>query len=201
MERKNGGWTFQPQLFLTLKGFQMAHQTPSSSLKKHPRSLRLILAELFSGRVSARLSELEEKVGQMEHRLDDHAVAISNLGARVAMGEVMKTRTAKILRDTWGVRANQTRMESSDGSISTKKTTSNGLLADHDLSGSRSNTVDSGVADAGLMQNGFAADAGTSHGKNTQHHHHAPVCHSGWDAVGFDSSSSSCDSGSSSCCD
>ncbi len=73
----------------------MAHQTPSSSLKKHPRSLRLILAELFSGRVSARLSELEEKVGQMEHRLDDHAVAISNLGARVAMGEVMKTRTAK----------------------------------------------------------------------------------------------------------
>jgi hypothetical protein len=50
--------------------------------------------------VSARLSELEEKVGQMEHRLDDHAVAISNLGARVAMGEVMKTRTAKILRDT-----------------------------------------------------------------------------------------------------
>lgn len=80
MERKNGGWTFQPQLFLTLKGFQMAHQTPSSSLKKHPRSLRLILAELFSGRVSARLSELEEKVGQMEHRLDDHAVAISNPG-------------------------------------------------------------------------------------------------------------------------
>lgn len=79
----------------------------------------------------------------------------------------MKTRTAKILRDTWGVRANQTRMESSDGSISTKKTTSNGLRADHDLSGSRSNTVDSGVADAGLMQNGFAADAGTSHGKHT----------------------------------
>ncbi|HBW4331720.1 TPA: hypothetical protein ME487_005406, partial [Klebsiella pneumoniae] len=59
----------------------------------------------------------------------------------------------------------------------------------------------SGVADAGLMQNGFAADAGTSHGKHNQHHHHAPVCHSGWDAVGFDSSSSSCDSGSSSCCD
>ncbi len=58
----------------------MAHQTPSSSLKKHPRSLRLITAELFSGRVSARLSELEEKVGQMEHRLDDHAVAISNTG-------------------------------------------------------------------------------------------------------------------------
>ncbi|MDV5678122.1 hypothetical protein QM129_28460 [Klebsiella pneumoniae] len=84
----------------------MAHQTPSSSLKKHPRSLRLILAELFSGRVSARLSELEEKVGQMEHRLDDHAVAISNLGARVAMGEVMKT-WRKILRDTWGVQANQ----------------------------------------------------------------------------------------------
>ena len=97
----------------------MAHQTPSSSLKKPPRSLRLILAELFSGRVSARLSELEEKVGQMEHRLDDHAAAISNLGARVAMGEVMKTRTANILRDTWGVRANQTRKESSDGSIST----------------------------------------------------------------------------------
>ncbi|VDA16808.1 hypothetical protein BANRA_05218 [Klebsiella pneumoniae] len=82
---QNGGWTFQPQLFLTLKGFQMAHQTPSSSLKKHPRSLRLILAELFSGRVSARLSELEEKVGQMEHRLDDHAVAISNRGS--AMGK------------------------------------------------------------------------------------------------------------------
>ncbi|WP_232689772.1 hypothetical protein LW586_27450 (plasmid) [Klebsiella quasipneumoniae] len=64
----------------------MAHQTPSSSLKKHPRSLRLILAELFSGRVSARLSELEEKVGQMEHRLDDHAVAISNLGGSCGNG-------------------------------------------------------------------------------------------------------------------
>ncbi|WP_375700719.1 hypothetical protein [Klebsiella pneumoniae] len=64
----------------------MAHQTPSSSLKKHPRSLRLILAELFSGRVSVRLSELEEKVGQMEHRLDDHAVAISNLGGSCGNG-------------------------------------------------------------------------------------------------------------------
>ncbi|MDV5570704.1 hypothetical protein QM058_28130 [Klebsiella pneumoniae] len=57
----------------------MAHQTPSSSLKKHPCSLRLILVDILR-RVSARLSELEEKVGQMEHRLDDHAVAISNLG-------------------------------------------------------------------------------------------------------------------------
>lgn len=87
MERKKRRLDIPAATLLTLKGFQMAHQTPSSSLKKHPRSLRLILAELFSGRVSARLSELEEKVGQMEHRLDDHAVAISNLGARVAMGK------------------------------------------------------------------------------------------------------------------
>lgn len=106
MEHKNGGWTFQPQLFLTLKGFQMAHQTPSSSLKTFPHSLQLILAELFSGRVSARLPELDEKVGQMEHRLDDHVLAIFNLG------EVMKTQTANILRTTCGVRTNQTRKES-----------------------------------------------------------------------------------------
>lgn len=78
---QNGGWTFQPQtLFSDIERISNGTSNAFLSLKKHPRSLRLILAELFSGRVSARSTELEEKVGQMEHRLDDHAVAISNLG-------------------------------------------------------------------------------------------------------------------------
>ncbi|QGV85642.1 hypothetical protein F7P09_27285 (plasmid) [Klebsiella pneumoniae] len=86
MERKKRRLDIPAATLLTLNGIQMARQTPFTSFNKRPRSIRLVLAELFSGRVSARLAELEEKVGQMEHRLDDHAVAISNLGGSCGNG-------------------------------------------------------------------------------------------------------------------
>lgn len=64
----------------------MARQTSFTSFNKRPRSIRLVLAELFSGRVSARLAELEERVFELEKRIDAQATAIANLGATVGMG-------------------------------------------------------------------------------------------------------------------
>ncbi|EHK7498533.1 hypothetical protein ICF61_005004 [Escherichia coli] len=51
----------------------MARQTSFTSFNKRPRSIRLVLTELFSGRVSARLTELEERVFELEKRINAQA--------------------------------------------------------------------------------------------------------------------------------
>ncbi|EOK1927560.1 hypothetical protein ACJV9D_005320 [Escherichia coli] len=51
----------------------MARQTYFTSVTKRPRSLRQILAELFSGRVMSRLEELETTVRLLNERLDNQA--------------------------------------------------------------------------------------------------------------------------------
>ncbi|WP_407261974.1 hypothetical protein [Klebsiella pneumoniae] len=78
----------------------MAHQTPFTSFNKRPRSIRLVLAELFSGRVSARLAELEERVFELEKRIDAQATAIANLGATVGMGKVRDSVASRVLRES-----------------------------------------------------------------------------------------------------
>lgn len=78
----------------------MARQTPFTSFNKRPRSIRLVLAELFSGRVSARLAELEERVFELEKRIDAQATAIANLGATVGMEKVRDSVASRVLRES-----------------------------------------------------------------------------------------------------
>lgn len=99
----------------------MARQTPFTSFNKRPRSIRLVLAELFSGRVSARLAELEERVFELEKRIDAQATAIANLGATVGMGKVRDSVASRVLRES------QAHKDSSHGKFSTKSTEANGL--------------------------------------------------------------------------
>ncbi|EGQ2020585.1 hypothetical protein I2539_004580 [Escherichia coli] len=58
----------------------MARQTYFTSATKRPRSLRQILAELFSGRVLSRLDELETTVRLLNERLDKQASVVANVG-------------------------------------------------------------------------------------------------------------------------
>lgn len=71
----------------------MARQTYFTSATKRPRSLRQILAELFSGRVMSRLDELETTVRLLNERLDNQASVVANVGAIVASGS---SREAKM---------------------------------------------------------------------------------------------------------
>ncbi|ASN33105.1 hypothetical protein B9130_27010 (plasmid) [Shigella sonnei] len=64
----------------------MARQTYFTSVTKRPRSLRQILAELFSGRVMSRLDELETTVRLLNERLDNQASVVANVWAIVASG-------------------------------------------------------------------------------------------------------------------
>ncbi|EOK2723851.1 TPA: hypothetical protein ACP4LD_004995 [Escherichia coli] len=121
----------------------MARQTPFTSFNKRPRSIRLVLAELFSGRVSARLAELEERVFELEKRIDAQATAIANLGATVGMEKVRDSVASRVLRES---RAHK---ESSHGKFSTKSTEANGLRSNFSNPGSgsrasRSESVDTG---------------------------------------------------------
>ncbi|AXW99300.2 MULTISPECIES: hypothetical protein [Cronobacter] len=158
----------------------MAHQTPLTSFKKRPRSIRLALAELFSGRVSARLAQLEERVFDLEVRANAQATTIANLGTIIAVdkaGDSAKSRkhTGK-----------------SNGKFSKKASDANGLRTNYGFSGCGSSSSRSEPVDTGF-----------------NHYHHTivddtpsreSVCHSGWDVSGHDSGSS-CDFGSSSCSD
>ncbi|EPV5026762.1 hypothetical protein ACV6SP_004448 [Enterobacter hormaechei] len=78
----------------------MARQTPFTSFNKRPRSIRLVLAGLFSGCVSARLAELEERVFELEKRIDAQATAIANLGATVGMEKVRDSVASRVLRES-----------------------------------------------------------------------------------------------------
>ncbi|EKD7757178.1 hypothetical protein [Escherichia coli] len=166
----------------------MARQTSFTSFNKRPRSIRLVLTELFSGRVSARLAELEERVFELEKRINAQATAIANLGTTVGMEKVRNSVASRVLRET------RTHKDSSHGKFSTKSTEANGLRSDFGNSGSDYRTSRSEPFDAG---------------HSYFHCHHSLAddtparttsCLSGWDADGHDSSST-CDSGSSFCCD
>jgi hypothetical protein len=181
---KSGGWPFQPQLFLTLNGIQMARQTPFTSFNKRPRSIRLVLAELFSGRVSARLAELEERVFELEKRIDAQATAIANLGATVGMGKVRDSVASRVLRES-------AHKDSSHGKFSTKSTEANGLRSNLATgSGSRASRSESVDTGHNYFHHNLADDTPARTTSRL----------SGWDAAGHDSSST-CDSGSSFCCD
>lgn len=99
----------------------MARQKPFTSFNKRPRSIRQVLAELFSCRVSARLAELEERVFELEKRIDAQATAIANLGATVGMEKVRDSVASRVLRES------QAHKDSSHGKFSTKSTEANGL--------------------------------------------------------------------------
>ncbi len=100
----------------------MARQTSFTSFNKRPRSIRLVLTELFSGRVSARLTELEERVFELEKRINVQATAIANQGTTVGMEKVRNSVASRVLRET------RTHKNSSHGKFSTKSTEVNGLL-------------------------------------------------------------------------
>ncbi|HBA4040527.1 TPA: hypothetical protein SI627_003451 [Escherichia coli] len=164
----------------------MARQTSFTSFNKRPRSIRLVLTELFSGRVSARLTELEERVFELEKRINAQATAIANLGTTVGMEKVRNSVASRVLRET------RTHKDSSHGKFSTKSTEANGLRSDFGNSGSDYRTSRSESVDAGhnYFHHNLADDTPAR----------TTSCLSGWDAAGHDSSST-CDSGSSFCCD
>lgn len=58
----------------------MARQFFLTPATKRPRSLRQILAELFSGRLLSRLDELETTVLVLKARLDKQASVVANVG-------------------------------------------------------------------------------------------------------------------------
>ncbi|MEL2679741.1 hypothetical protein R9K73_09605 [Escherichia coli] len=164
----------------------MARQTYFTSATKRPRSIRLVLAELFSGRVSARLAELEERVFELEKRIDAQATAIANLGATVGMGKVRDSVASRVLRES------QAHKDSSHGKFSTKSTEANGLRSNFSNPGSGSRASRSESVDTGhnYFHHNLADDAPAR----------TTSCLSGWDAAGHDSSST-CNSGSSFYCD
>ncbi|HBL5398790.1 TPA: hypothetical protein LR352_005335, partial [Escherichia coli] len=75
----------------------MARQTYFTSATKRPRSLRQILAELFSGRVMSRLDELETTVRLLNERLDNQASVVANVGAIVASGSSREAKSTRPL--------------------------------------------------------------------------------------------------------
>lgn len=99
----------------------MARQTYFTSATKRPRSLRQILAELFSGRVLSRLDELETAVRLLNERLDKQASVVANVGAIVTSGS---SREAKSTRPLVKEKNNK---DSSNGKFSKKEAETNGL--------------------------------------------------------------------------
>lgn len=164
----------------------MARQTSFTSFNKRPRSIRLVLTELFSGRVSARLTELEERVFELEKRINAQATAIANLGTTVGMEKVRNSVASRVLRET------RTHKDSAHGKFSTKSTEANGLRSDFGNSGSDYRTSRPEPFDAGFIHHHTSVD-------DNYHHSSRASCHSGWDDGGCDTSSSSSYSGS--CCD
>lgn len=75
----------------------MARQTYFTSATKRPRSLRQILAELFSGRVLSRLDELETAVRLLNERLDKQASVVANVGAIVTSGSSREAKSTRPL--------------------------------------------------------------------------------------------------------
>ncbi|MCW7013035.1 hypothetical protein NYV35_26420 [Escherichia coli] len=107
----------------------MARQTYFTSVTKRPRSLRQILAELFSGRVMSRLDELETTVRLLNERLDNQASVVANVGAIVASGS---SREAKNARPLVKEKNNK---DSSNGKFSKKEAETNGLRSHYSFTG------------------------------------------------------------------
>lgn len=107
----------------------MARQTYFTSATKRPRSLRQILAELFSGRVMSRLDELETTVRLLNERLDNQASVVANVGAIVASGS---SREAKSTRPLVKEKNNK---DSSNGKFSKKEAETNGLRSHYSFTG------------------------------------------------------------------
>ncbi|HED1792794.1 hypothetical protein HVX64_23810 (plasmid) [Citrobacter sp. RHB20-C16] len=165
----------------------MARQTPLTSFIKRPRSIRLALAELLCGRVSARLAELEDRVIALEQRCDAQAFAISNLGTIVAVEKARKSVTSRILRQ------HQADMESSHGKLSTQTTETNGLRTHSGVSGSGSRTSRSESADTGTRQSSHFNHRDTRIPSDLSASEAQPFCLSGWNDGGQHSATSSCD--------
>ncbi len=124
----------------------MARQTYFTSATKRPRSLRQILAELFSGRVMSRLDELETTVRLLNERLDNQASVVANVGAIVASGS---SREAKSTRPLVKEKNNK---DSSNGKFSKKEAETNGLRSHYSFTGDGSRSSRPEPFDAG----GFA---------------------------------------------
>lgn len=107
----------------------MARQTYFTSATKRPRSLRQILAELFSGRVLSRLDELETAVRLLNERLDKQASVVANVGAIVTSGS---SREAKSTRPLVKEKNNK---DSSNGKFSKKEAETNGLRSHYSFTG------------------------------------------------------------------
>ncbi|MFJ7174562.1 hypothetical protein [Citrobacter freundii] len=164
----------------------MERQTPFISFNKNPRSIRLVLTELFSGRVFARLAELEDRVFELERRINAQAIAIANLGTTVGMEKIRGSVVSRVMRGS------QVNKDSSHGKLSTKSTEANGLRSNFSNSGSGSSASLSESIDIGIsnFHHTFSDDTPSR----------TSSCLSGWDVSGHDSGSS-CSAGSSSCCD
>ncbi|EPN5342203.1 TPA: hypothetical protein ACIYJZ_004184, partial [Escherichia coli] len=169
-----------------LDGVHMARQTYFTSATKRPRSLRQILAELFSGRVLSRLDELETAVRLLNERLDKQASVVANVGAIVTSGS---SREAKSTRPLVKEKNNK---DSSNGKFSKKEAETNGLRSHYSFTGDDSRSSRPEPFDAGFIHHHTSVD-------DNYHHSSRASCHSGWDDGGCDTSSSSSYSGS--CCD
>ncbi|MED9852244.1 hypothetical protein RCN72_23340 [Escherichia coli] len=123
----------------------MARQTYFTSATKRPRSLRQILAELFSGRVMSRLDELETTVRLLNERLDNQASVVANVGAIVASGS---SREAKSTRPLVKEKNNK---DSSNGKFSKKEAETNGLRSHYSFTGDGSRSSRPEPFDAGLQ--------------------------------------------------
>ena len=122
----------------------MATLTPLNSFNKRLNSIRLALAALFSGRVSARLAELEERVFELEQRANAQADVVANIGTNVAV-EMARSTVFRVLRNS------QKHQEGSDGKLSAKAANADGLRSNRGFSGGRNNSnraeyVDDGSA-------------------------------------------------------
>ncbi|EDM3691341.1 hypothetical protein CSM81_17610 [Salmonella enterica subsp. enterica serovar Infantis] len=143
----------------------MARQTPFTSFNKRLHSIRHTLTALLSGRISARLEELEERVFELEKRAEAQATAIANLG----------TTVSRVLRH------NQTRKESSNGKISANATETNCLQSNFGFAGSRNNSNRAESSDTGNSPYHYPIADNT--------HSRISTCVTGWDAAGHDSDS------------
>lgn len=153
----------------------MARQTPFTSFNKRLHSIRQTLTALLSGRISARLEELEERVFELEKRAEAQATAIANLGTTVALDRTCKSTVSRVLRH------NQTHKESSNGKISANATETNCLQSNFGFAGGRNNSNRAESSDTG--------NSPYHHPIADNTHSRISTCVTGWDAAGHDSDS------------
>ena len=107
----------------------MARQTYFTSATKRPRSLRQILAELFSGRVLSRLDELETAVRLLNERLDKQAsVVLRTWGDCYLWFFTRSESTRPLVKE-------KNNKDSSNGKFSKKEAETNGLRSHYSFTG------------------------------------------------------------------